>query len=72
MAALPHQGPVPTPGIPPEPPEIGHQAGTQGVEVEVAHEFQEVGLLLHHDGLVAVLEEVAGALVPAACPPMAG
>jgi len=29
------------------------------IQVEVADEFQEIGLLLHHDGLVPVLEQVA-------------
>jgi hypothetical protein len=31
--------------------------------MEVADELQEVGLLLHHDGLVAILEEVPAPLV---------
>jgi hypothetical protein len=33
--------------------------------VEVADEFEEVGLCFHHDGLVPVLEAVAAPLVPA-------
>jgi hypothetical protein len=33
--------------------------------MEVADEFQEVRLLLHHDGLVAVLEEMADPLMAA-------
>ena len=33
--------------------------------MQVAHEFQKVRLLLHHDGRVAVLEEVADPLVAA-------
>jgi hypothetical protein len=33
--------------------------------VEIADQLQEVRLFLHHDGLVAVLEEVADALMAA-------
>ena len=33
--------------------------------MEVAGQFQEIGLGFHHDGLVPVLEEVADPLVPA-------
>ena len=39
--------------------------GAEGIQVEVPHEFEQVRLLLHHDGLVAVLEEVAAPLVAA-------
>jgi hypothetical protein len=45
--------------------EIWNHPGTQGVEVEVADEFQEVDILLHDDRLVSVLEEVADPLVAA-------
>ena len=33
------------------------------VEMKVPYELQEVGLHLHHDGLVPVLEEVAAAVM---------
>jgi hypothetical protein len=52
-----------TPGIPVEVREIGNEPGPQGVKVEIAHQFPEVGVLFHHDGFVPVLEEVADTLV---------
>jgi len=33
--------------------------------VEIADQFEEVGLLLHHDGLVPILEEGAHPMVAA-------
>jgi hypothetical protein len=56
---------VATPGIPVEAAEIGDEPGPQRVEMDIAHQFPEVGVLLDHDGLVAILEEVADALVAA-------
>jgi hypothetical protein len=34
------------------------------VQVEVADEFEKGGRLLHHEGLVPVLEEMADAVMP--------
>ena len=45
--------------------EVRDDLRAQRIEVEVADELQEVRLLLHHDGLVPVLEEVAHPLVAA-------
>ena len=53
------------PGGPVQSPEIGDDLGPEGVQVEVADQFQEVRLLFDHDGLVPILEEVAHAVVPA-------
>jgi hypothetical protein len=33
--------------------------------MEIADQFQEIGFLLHKDGLVAVLKEVAASPIPA-------
>jgi hypothetical protein len=50
--------------------EIGNHLRPEGVEVEVADEFQEIRLLFRHDGLVPVLEEGADAFVaPVEGPP---
>jgi hypothetical protein len=45
--------------------QILHHSCAEGIEVDVADEFQEVGLLLDEDGLVAVLEEMPDATVSA-------
>jgi len=45
----------------PEPFQIfrcGNNAGAEGIEMDIPHEFQEIGFLLAEDGLVAVLEEM--------------
>jgi len=69
----PQEGAVATPRIPVEVPEIADDLGAQGVQVEVADEFEEVGLLLHDDGFVPVLEEVPHPVVPAVeGPPQSG
>jgi len=44
-------GTVARPRIPVQLTEIWNHPGTQGVEVEVADEFQEVDILLHDDML---------------------
>jgi hypothetical protein len=44
---------------------VWDELGPEWVEVEVADQFEEVRLLLHHDRLVPVLEEVADPLVSA-------
>ena len=46
-----------------QPPEIGEDLGPERVEVAGADQFEQVGLFFHHDGLVAVLEEVPDAPV---------
>ena len=59
------EGALAGPAVPGQRAEIGDDRRPQWVQVEVAHEFEEVRLLFHHDGLVAVLEEMARALVAA-------
>jgi hypothetical protein len=54
---------VARPGVAVQGPQIGDDLGAERVEVEIPDQFQEVGLRLHHDGLVPVLEEVADAFV---------
>jgi hypothetical protein len=44
--------------------EVWHDPSPERIQVEVADQFEKIGLLLDGDGLVPVLEEVAG-------PPMA-
>jgi hypothetical protein len=44
--------------------EVGADFGSEGnepstIQVEITDEFKEIRLLLHHDGRVPVLEEVA-------------
>jgi len=56
---------VATPGVAGEMREVSDAPRPEGVQVDVAHEFLEVGILLHHDGLVPVLEEMPVPLVPA-------
>ena len=48
-----------TPGIPVHVGQIRDEPRPHRIEVDVAHQLAEVGVLLHDDGLVAVLEEVA-------------
>jgi hypothetical protein len=36
---------------------------SKGIQVEVAHEFEQIGLLLTQDGLVPVLEQITVAAV---------
>jgi hypothetical protein len=49
------------PGIPVQGAEIRNYCRPEGVEVEVPDQFEEIRLILHHDGFVAILEEVARA-----------
>ena len=51
------------PGVPVAGAEVRHELRPERIQVEVADQFQEVGLFLHHDRLVPVLEEVAASLV---------
>lgn len=41
-----------------------HQSGTKRIEVNVAYQFKKIGLFFADDGLVAVLEQVAGSFMP--------
>lgn len=50
----------------------GNDTGAERIEVDVADELQEIGLLLAEDGLVAVLEQVAGPLVAPVVPDRVG
>ncbi len=62
---LPQEGAVAGPGIPIQFAEVRDDLRAQRIEVEIPDELQEVRFLLHHDGLVPVLEEVAHPLVAA-------
>lgn len=53
-----------TPRVPVQSPDIADDAAPQGIQVEVADEFQQVRLPLYQDGLVPVLEEMPGPSVP--------
>jgi hypothetical protein len=55
---------VPGPGIPFERPEVRDDVRPERVEVQVADQFEEIGLFLDHNRPVSVLEEMAHALVP--------
>ena len=56
---------MPAPGGALRAPQVRHQAGPEGVQVEVPHELQEVRLLLTNDRLVPVLEQMAHPAVAA-------
>jgi len=58
-----HQPSTPTPGIRVELLQVGHHAGAHGVQVQVAHKFEAIGLFFHHNGLESVLKDVATAAV---------
>jgi len=53
------------PGVALQGAEVGHHLRPERIQVEIAHELEEVPVLLHHDRLVPVLEEVARPAVPA-------
>jgi len=42
---------------------VGYKVCSEGIEVEVADELEQVGFLLTQDGLVPVLKEIAVAPV---------
>ena len=54
---------MPSPGIFIEHIQCADYFGSKGIEVDVPYQFQQIGLLFHQDGLVPILEEVAGPLV---------
>ncbi len=54
---------MPGPGIFIEHIQRADYFGSQGIEVDVPYQLQQVGLLFHQDGLVPILEEMAGPLV---------
>ena len=55
---------MPRPGVAIEGGERRKHLRPEGIQVEIADEFQEIRLLLHHDGLVPILKEMAGPVVP--------
>ena len=52
------------PRVSPKGAEVRHKAGAEGVEVDVAYQILEAGLLLTNNRFIAVLEEVSGTSVP--------
>ena len=52
------------PGIEVETINSFYKVGSQGVQVDIANEFEEVRIFLAHDRLVTVLEEMAPSVVP--------
>ena len=64
---------MPRPGIAPQVPQPLDQAAPERIQMEVAHQFHQVPFLFDHDGLVPILEEVAGpAVAPVEGPGVAG
>jgi len=55
-----------TPGVAGQGGEIQHEAPPERIQVDIPGQLQEVRVLLHHDGLVPVLDGMAVPLVPAA------
>lgn len=55
---------VSTPQIAAQCSEVAHNPGTQGIQVDVPHQLQAVGVLLNQNGFVAVLKEMAMPPVP--------
>ena len=41
-----------------------NQTGPKGIEMNVAYQLQKIGFLFADDGLVAILEQVAGSVMP--------
>jgi len=67
------EGPVARPGVPLQALEGQDHVGPERVQVEIADQLQEVGLLFYHNRLVPVLEEVADPVVaPIEGPPQSG
>ena len=62
-AAMAQERTMSTPRVAVQGAEVPHQPRPHRIEVEVAHEFEQIRLLLTQDGLVAVLEEVPMAMV---------
>jgi hypothetical protein len=59
----PQKGAVTRPGVTVEDAEVGDHPRPERIQVDVPHKFEQIRFLLHHDGLVTVLEEVANALM---------
>jgi hypothetical protein len=59
----PQEGAMPGPGISIEHLQGAEYFGSKGIEVDVPYQLQQVGFLFHQDGLVPILEEMAGPLV---------
>ena len=57
-------GSVSTPLIPVQFGQVGHESRPDRIQMDVTHEFSEIGVLLADNGLVAILEQVAIPLVP--------
>jgi hypothetical protein len=53
------------PGVPLQASESWNDLGPKRVEVEVADQFEQVGLLVHRDGLVPVLAQMPHPLMAA-------
>lgn len=60
---FPHDDRMAGPGVGVQLLDAFRQAGPQRVEVDVADQFEEIRLFLADNGLVAILEKVAGPLV---------
>ena len=70
---VPRRALWPVQGYPVERAQIGDHLGPERVQVGIADQLQEVGLLFHHNRLVPVLEEVADPVVaPIEGPPPRG
>ena len=50
-------------GVASQGPEVRHHLGPEGIQVEVADEFQKIGFFFYDDGLVPILKEMPRALV---------
>ncbi len=56
---------MPGPSVAVEGGKIRHEPGPQRIEMDVAHQFEQVGILLADDRFVAVLKKVPRALMAA-------
>jgi len=68
VARAPQNPGMATPGGAGQVGQIRDEPRPQRIEVDVAHQLAEVGLLLHDDGFIPVLEEVPHPLVAAVVP----
>jgi hypothetical protein len=59
----PQKGALARPGVAVEGAEIGDHPRPERIQVDVPHKFEQIRFLLHHDRLIAILEEMANTLM---------
>jgi hypothetical protein len=62
---LAHQGAMPAIGIAVQSSQVRNHSGPQGVQVDIANQFQKISIFLADNGFISVLEQMPMAPVPA-------